>query len=465
MTFQLTPKQLEAQNVLAGSAKNLMLFGGSRSGKTFLLCRNIAMRAIKAPGSRHGIFRFRALHVHESIVLDTWPKMMKLAFPDVAWTMHKGDGYATIHVGDKKEGTEDSEVWFGGLDDSERVEKILGKEFSTLYFNESSQIPMGSVDTAITRLAQKSMTRIAGREPTPLKVRALFDCNPPSKAHWTYKRFVMKVDPDTGEPLRNPLEYDSFQINPGDNAANLSSDYLDTLRGMSARLQKRFLKGEFSDATPNQLFAEETIEKWRHGDNEELPDFVRVVIAVDPSGSGDVDNADNDAIGIVAVGLGVDGRAYVLEDCTVKAGPVTWGRVAASAYDRHAADVVVGEGNFGGAMVQHVILTARPRTPYKQVTASRGKAVRAEPFSSLYEQGKVRHVGVFRELEDELTAFSTVGFIGDRSPNRADALIWALTELFPGMVRGKREKKEYQTTPRKQNFNTGGYQPGGWMGS
>jgi predicted phage terminase large subunit-like protein len=458
MTFKLTPRQEQAQQVLAGPAKNLMLFGGSRSGKTFLLCRNIAMRAIKAPGSRHGIFRFRALHVHESIVLDTWPKMMKLAFPGVRWTMHKGDGYASIHTG----GAEDSEVWFGGLDDKERVEKILGKEFATLYFNESSQIPMASVDTAVTRLAQKVMTNIEGREPAPLKVRALFDCNPPSKAHWTYKRFVLKVDPETGDPLPNPHDYAHFQINPGDNAQNLSADYLDTLKGMSPRLQKRFLRGEFSDATPNQLFAEETIEKWRHGTDQPLPDFVRVVVSVDPSGSGDVDNADNDAIGIIVVGLGTDGRAYVLEDCTVKAGPATWGSVVASAYDRHAGDVVVGETNYGGAMVQHVVQTARARTPFKQVTASRGKAVRAEPFSSLYEQGKVRHVGIFRELEDELTAFSTAGYIGERSPNRADALIWALTEIFPGLVREKKPHQQLAAKPRI--VNPGRVAPGYWMG-
>jgi len=130
--------------------------------------------------------------------------------------------------------------------------------------------------------------------------------------------------------------------------------------------------------------------------------MVRVVVAVDPSGSGDEDNADNDAIGIVVAGLGTDGNAYVLEDVTVKAGPATWGRVATSAFDRHAADVVVGEVNYGGAMVQQTILVARPRTPFKAVTASRGKHVRAEPFSALYEQGKVRHAGQFRELEDEL---------------------------------------------------------------
>src|ERR1700751_1489999 len=89
-------------------------------------------------------------------------------------------------------------------------------------------------------------------------------------------------------------------------------------------------------------------------------------------------------------------------------------------------------------MVEHVIQTARPRTPYRAVTASRGKVVRAEPFSSLYEAGKVRHVGNFTQLQEELSSFSTVGYLGNGSPNRADAWIWVLAELFPALVK-KRE--------------------------
>ncbi len=452
--MKLTDRQEQAQAVLAGPATHVMLFGGSRSGKTFLHVRNVVFRALKAPGSRHGIFRFRALHVHESIVLDTFPKVMRLAFPDVRYTLHKGDGYASIHA----DGA-DSEIWFSGLDDKERVEKVLGKEFATIYFNECSQIPMGSIDIALTRLAQAVDMKIEGREPKPLKMRALYDCNPPSKAHWSYRRFIEKRDPETGKPLTNPDDYSSFQINPKDNASNLSQTYISTLEGMSARLQKRFLKGEFSDATPNQLFPPEVIDRYRVT-NGDVPEMVRVVVAVDPSGSGDVDNADNDAIGIAVAGLGVDGNAYVLEDCTVKAGPATWGNVATSAFDRHEADVVIGEVNYGGAMVRQVVLSARARTPFKAVTASRGKHVRAEPFSALYEKGKVRHVGNFYELEEELAAFSTYGFLGEASPNRADALIWALTELFPGVIRSAAKSDEQPKKQPKPLIP----QTAGWMG-
>jgi hypothetical protein len=213
-----------------------------------------------------------------------------------------------------------AEIWFAGLDDKERAEKVLGMEFVTIYFNECSQIPLGSINLAITRLAQ-SVDQVVDDRVRPLKPRVYYDENPPSKAHWSYKQFIQKLDPETGEPLRKPEDYAWFKINPTDNAENVAEDYIETLEGMSARMRKRFLDGEFADATPGALFSDEIIEKWRHDGETPLPDMVRVVVAVDPSGSDDADNADNDAIGIVVVGLGTDGNSYLLEDATVKAGP------------------------------------------------------------------------------------------------------------------------------------------------
>lgn len=436
--FSLTAVQTAANTLLAGDSTHIMLFGGSRSGKTFLLVRAVCTRAVKAPNSRHAILRFRFNAVKNSIVLDTFPKVMSLCFPGVKYTVNKSDWFATLENG--------SEIWFAGLDDKERTEKILGMEFVTIYLNECSQIPYGSVETAITRLAQKADQMAIGHLPAcQLKPRVYYDCNPPSKAHWTFKLFKEKRHPDTKEPLKHPENYASMQLNPLDNKANLADGYLDTLKAMSARARKRFLDGEFADATPNQLFPEEHIDRWRVTDGN-LPDMVRVVVAVDPSGAGDEENAHNDAIGIVVAGLGTDGNAYIGPDLTVKAGPATWGKVATDAYERHEADVVVGETNFGGAMVAHVIKTCRPRTNFMKVTASRGKVARAEPFSALYEQGKVRHVGYLTELEDELAAFSTYGYTGPNSPNRADALIWALAALFPGLVS---ERKAEWTKPLK----------------
>lgn len=444
--FRLTDRQAEAQEVMATDATHLMLYGGSRSGKTFLLVRNTVMRALKAPKSRHAILRFRFNAVKASIVHDTFPKVLDVAFHGVKHDMNKTDWFAELENG--------SQIWFGGLDDKERTEKILGQEYATIYLNESSQIPYASRNVALTRLAQKAHQRIDGRPETLLRPRMYYDCNPPPKNHWTYKLFHDRADPETGEKLPNPQDYGWFQINPESNQQNLSEGYLSTLRNMSARMQKRFLKGEFADANPSQLFKDEDIDRWRVI-NGELPDMVRIVVAVDPSGADDVDNADNDEIGIAVAGLGTDGNGYLLEDCTVKAGPATWGNVATTAYERHAADLVVGETNFGGAMVKYVIQTQRPKTPFKMVTASRGKVQRAEPVSALYETGKIRHAGEFRKLEDELAGFSTSGYLGDKSPNRADAAIWAFTELFPGIVSERKKRRELNTTPDNNGWMQG----------
>jgi hypothetical protein len=453
VSFSFTAKQQAAQVVLAGDATWCMLFGGGRSGKTFLHVRNIIMRALKAPGSRHLITRFRFNHLKATVVLDTFPKVMRTCFPELVkgkdWDISKTDWYVTLPGG--------SEIWFCGLDDKERMEKILGFEFVTIYVNEASQVPWAGVQMLLTRLAQRVMQIIEGRPPVAMKLRFLFDCNPPSKAHWSFKVFKQKIDPDTKEALRNPDNYVAFQMNPRDNAQNLSPEYLATLEGLSTRMRRRFVEGEFADATPNALFDEANIDAYRVIDGE-LPDMVRVVVSVDPSGAGDDEaNIDNDEIGITVDGLGTDGRAYLLEDLTVKAGPATWGAVAVQAYIRHSADAIVGETNFGGGMVKFVVQAAavkeQAKVNFKMVTASRGKVQRAEPFSALYEQGKVRHVGIFAKLEDEMCAFSSIGYTGPKSPNRADAHIWALAELFPGLVKTTSKKKSEQRRASS-----------GWMG-
>lgn len=445
MSFSFTAKQKEAlDGVLSSAATHCMLFGGGRSGKTFLHVRNIVMRALKAPGSRHLIVRFRFNHVKQSIILDTFPKVMAKCFPELVkgehWDLNRTDWYVTLPGG--------SEIWFGGLDDSDRMEKILGAEYVTIYLNECSQISWAGVQILVTRLAQRVMQAMANREPALLKPRMLYDCNPPSKAHWTFKVFRQKVDPDTKEPLKAPENFVSFQMNPRDNTANLSPEYIESLAMLSGRMRRRFEEGEFADATPNALFDEACIDAWRVTDGV-LPDFVRIIVSVDPSGAGDDEaNIDNDEIGIVVDALGTDGKAYLLEDLTVKGGPAMWGRVAVDAFTRRGADLIVGEVNFGGGMVQATVKAAAaklgiPNPPFKPVTASRGKVQRAEPFSAVYEHGKVRHVGIFAELEDELCAFSTTGFTGPGSPNRADAHIWALAELFPAMVTTKRPAHDF----------------------
>jgi predicted phage terminase large subunit-like protein len=445
MSFSLTPKQDEAMTVLGSDARHILLEGGSRSGKTFITLRVIALRALAAPKSRHAVLRFRFNHVKASVVHDTFPKMMGLCFPGVPYHLDKTDWFAEF--------PNKSQIWFGGLDDKERTEKILGQEYASLFLNEISQIPFGSRNLALTRLAQLCTYQKHGAE-FPLRLKAYYDCNPPSKAHWAYKLFHEKKDPESGKPISNGNEYAYLRLNPTDNQQNLPAEYLRELEALPVRLRKRFLDGEYAEVAPGALWTDELIDQQRV---DEVPDMVRVVVAVDPSGSGDEDNAGNDEIGIVVAGLGTDGRAYVLEDLTMKAGPAVWGNMVATAYDRHQADRVVAETNFGGEMVKFVVQSAKPGIPFKKLTASRGKAVRAEPISALTEQGKIRFNGRFGELEEELCAFTTTGYMGQRSPNRADAFVWAMSELFPGMA-----KKEGQKRKNAQSF-AGISGSTGWM--
>src|SRR5690606_14833391 len=162
-----------------------------------------------------------------------------------------------------------------------------------------SQIPYASRNMALTRLAQQVEQVIEGREPVRLTPRMYYDENPPSKAHWTYRLFVQKIDPETKLTLPNADDYAHFYMNPHDNRENISDDYLQMLEGMSARMRLRFLEGKFGEAISGALFLDEHIEAWRHNGSDPLPEMVRVVVSVDPSGSDDEDNADNDEIGIV----------------------------------------------------------------------------------------------------------------------------------------------------------------------
>lgn len=429
----LTEKQREANRLLAGPARNVMLRGGSRSGKTFLLVRAVIQRGINAPGSRHVIFRFRFNHAKTSVWSDTIPKVLKLCFPSLAVKVDRTDFYIELPNG--------SQVWIAGLDDKERVEKILGQEYATLYFNESSQIPWGSVEMAMSRLAQKvkladEIAKSTGRQ--YLRLKALFDCNPPSKLHWSYQLFKSKVKPGSKDPLPSPDDYVEMRINPADNTDNLPGEYFEVLASMSAAKRLRFEAGEWASEVSGALWAAEDRTapdgKVMPGLDSlrvtTAPQMRRIVVAVDPSGTrGD---GMGDDIGIIVAGLGIDGHGYILEDGTCNLSPEGWGRRAVDLYHRYKADRIVGERNYGGDMVRFTVATADKLAAFKEVVASRGKAVRAEPISALYEQGKVHHVGYFADLEDQMCNFTPSGFIGEGSPDRADALVWALTELMLG---------------------------------
>jgi phage terminase large subunit-like protein len=186
------------------------------------------------------------------------------------------------------------------------------------------------------------------------------------------------------------------------------------------RLGRQELEGKLLEDVEGALWDRDRIDELRV---ERHPELVAVVVAVDPAASS---GSSSDDTGIIAAGLGVNGHGYVLADRTCHLPPNGWGHRAVNAYHEHEADRIVGEVNNGGEMVEHVLTTVDDTVPFKSVHASRGKQTRAQPISSLYEQGKVHHVGGFPELEDEQCTWVP----GDKSPDRMDAVVWALTDLM-----------------------------------
>jgi len=221
-----------------------------------------------------------------------------------------------------------------------------------------------------------------------------------------------------------------------DNRAHLASDFVAAMErdyGGTA-LGRQELEGELIEELDGALWLRALIERCRARKeglwNDGEWSFSRVVIAVDPPAG-----SEGDACGIVAVGLGLDGRGYVIDDASVeKAGPERWAAQVARAAARHGADRVVAEANNGGAMIASVLRAADMDLPVRLVHASRGKSARAEPVAALYERGRVSHVGAFPQMEDQMCGMLIGGgYEGPgRSPDRADALVWALTELMLG---------------------------------
>jgi len=203
--------------------------------------------------------------------------------------------------------------------------------------------------------------------------------------------------------------------------------------------------GEYMPQAVGAIFNMANIHENRR---EEAPIMKRILVSVDPAVS---NNEGSDEHGITVGGEGEDGRGYLLDDVTMKGSPRQWAERAISAYDRYEADAIVVERNQGGDMVTNTLKSVRPSVKVVEVTATRGKHVRAEPISALYQNNQISHVGTFPELEMQLCQMTSGGFEGSGSPDRVDSAVWLFTELFPSLIR----KKTKRTRPVKRS---------GWMG-
>ena len=209
-----------------------------------------------------------------------------------------------------------------------------------------------------------------------------------------------------------------------ENRANLAPSFFSQIvtKYEGTRLGRQELMAEILDDNPGALWTRDLIERTRV---THAPHLVRIAVGVDPEASSGESSAET---GIIVAGLGIDGHGYILDDATIRGTPFEWGSQAVAAYHRHQADRMVGEVNNGGDMVGYVIQSIDPTVAFTAVHASRSKQARAEPVSALYERGLVHHVGAFPELEDQLCEF--VPASGHASPDRLDALVWAITALM-----------------------------------
>jgi phage terminase large subunit-like protein len=227
--------------------------------------------------------------------------------------------------------------------------------------------------------------------------------------------------------LADPLTVVS-RMTTADNAYNLAPTFLQRIaaRYQGTRLGRQELDGEILEDLPGALFPRALIERARVAPAA-LPPLARIVVAVDPPASARLGAA---SCGIVAVGLGADERLYLLADeSAARLSPLEWASRAIRLYRRLSADRIVVEVNQGGDMARAVLAEADFSIPVAEVRATRGKHLRAEPVAALYEQGRVAHAGAFPELEDEMASFGADGLSEGRSPDRLDALVWAITYL------------------------------------
>jgi phage terminase large subunit-like protein len=215
-----------------------------------------------------------------------------------------------------------------------------------------------------------------------------------------------------------------------DNRSNLAASFLSRIqeRYAGTRLGRQELNAEILGDLPGALWSMVSLDAYRL---REAPAMGRILVAMDPAVTA---TETSDRNGIIVAGQAQDGRGIVLEDASMVGTPSAWAQRAVSLYRSWQADGIVIEVNQGGDMVAHTLRTVDPGLRIIEVRATRGKHVRAEPIAALYEQGKVSHVGSFPELENQMTQMTTEGYQGDGSPDALDALVWALTALFPAMT-------------------------------
>lgn len=351
--------------------------------------------------------------------MDTLPKVISIITNNNSGAigkLNKNESVFKFHNG--------SEIWFGGIDSKERMDKILGNEYSTIYINESSETSSDAFGILKTRLAEK----------TELDNKFYADCNPGGKSHWTYKVFILKKNyADYDKDLKNPGEYGCVQLNPADNIENIADGYIDDLEDGSAKDKLRFLAGEFSDETIGALWNFDDITTAKNiiiGESRKA----RRVIALDPS----VKDGEGDEVGII-MGACTAGSAHersvaVERDFSGQLSTTEWLDLTIRIYYQFNCDAIVCETNQGGDLIETSLRSRGFNGKLIKVHAKKGKYSRAEPVADIYKRAtkrishEAREDGEFDKLEEEMQNY--VPLKSAESPNRMDALVYLITELL-----------------------------------
>ncbi|GAB2539950.1 phage terminase large subunit [Rufibacter soli] len=314
--------------------------------------------------------------------------------------------------------TTNSSIIFKGIKTSSGVQTAALKSIQgvTAWVNdESEEIPdEETFDKINLSIRQKGVHN-----------RVILLLNPAKKHHWIYKRFFEpnKI-PDGFNGVVDGVTY--IHTSYKDNIENLDQSFLEEVEKLRLTNLKKYnhvVLGHWADDDEeNALWKFALIERNRV---HSLPPLKRIVVAVDPAVTA---NKDSDETGIIVAGIDFEGIAYVLEDVSGKYSPNVMAGMAIQAYRAHQADRIVAEVNNGGDMVETILRNADRTISYKSVHASRGKVTRAEPVVALYEQGKVKHYKSLAKLELQMTTWAAKE--GEKSPDRVDALVWALTDLM-----------------------------------
>ena len=417
----MTPLRIETPRVFAPllrPSRYKGVWGGRGSGKSHFFAEALVERCIMFPGTR-------AVCVRE--VQKSLKDSVKRLIEDKIDALGVGDRFTALNAEIKTPGG--GLIAFQGMQDhtSETIKSLEG--FGVAWVEEAQTLSARSLEML------RPTIRAPGSE-------LWFSWNPRNAA-----------DPVDAFLRREKPPEDSIVVraNYSDNPflpRELEQERLDDMAHRPDRYAHIWL-GEYEPIAIGAIWDRLTLHRNRRA---EMPEMRRILVAVDPAVSSD---PGSDEHGIIVVGIGVDGRGYVLADYSLRGTPAQWARRALAALDEFEADAIVIERNQGGDMCRHTLQTQRANVRIIEVVATRGKHVRAEPIAALYAMDRVSHVGTFAKLEDQMCQMTAGGFDGAGSPDRVDALVWGLSELFPAINRGAgKPAKPVQQYAGK----------GGWLG-